>query len=62
MVRAKVISENLLKRKEKRVMSLLKKVIGITLDLLYDEGYLDEDHDQVEVKIIIKSYVPGNLS
>lgn len=62
MVRAKVISENLLKRKEKRVMSLLKKVIGIALDLLYDEGYLDEDHDQVEVKIIIKSDVPDNLS
>lgn len=62
MVRAKVISENLLKRKEKRVMSLLKKVIGVALDLLYDEGYLDEDHDQVEVKIIIKSDVPDNLS
>ena len=52
MVRAKVISENL----------LLKKVIGVALDLLYDEGYLDEDHDEVEVKIIIKSDVPDNLS
>ncbi|MBO5387242.1 MAG: hypothetical protein J6A59_03780 [Lachnospiraceae bacterium] len=62
MVRAKVISENLLKRKEKRVISLLKKVIGVALDLLYDEGYLDEDHDEVEVKIIIKSDVPDNLS
>ena len=62
MVRAKVISENLLKRKEKRVISLLKKVIGVALDLLYDEGYLDEDHDEVEVKIIIKSDVRDNLS
>ena len=62
MVRAKVISENLLKMKEKRVINLLKKVIGIDLDLLYYEGYLDEDHDQVEVNIIIKSDVPDNLS
>lgn len=62
MVRAKVISENLLKRKEKRVISLLKKVIGVALDLLYDEGYLDEDHDEVEIKIIIKSDVRDNLS
>ena len=62
MVRAKVISENLLKRKEKRVISLLKKVIGVALDLLYEEGYLDEDHDEVEVKIIIKSDVSDNLS
>ena len=62
MVRAKVISENLLKRKERRVISLLKKVIGVALDLLYDEGYLDEDHDEVEVKIIIKSDVRDNLS
>lgn len=62
MVRAKVISENLLKRKEKRVISLLKKVIGVALDLLYEEGYLDEDHDEVEVKIIIKSDVRDNLS
>ena len=62
MVRAKVTSENLLKRKEKRVISLLKKVIGVALDLLYDEGYLDEDHDEVEIKIIIKSDVRDNLS
>lgn len=62
MERAKVTSENLLKRKEKRVIGLLKKVIGITLDLLYDEGYLDEDHDEVEVNIIIKSDVRDNLS
>ena len=62
MVRAKVTSENLFKRKEKRVISLLKKVIGVALDLLYDEGYLDEDHDEVEIKIIIKSDVPDNLS
>ena len=62
MVRAKVTSENLFKRKEKRVISLLKKVIGVALDLLYDEGYLVEDHDEVEVKIIIKSDVPDNLS
>ena len=62
MVRAKVTSENLFKRKEKRVISLLKKVIGIALDLLYDEGYLDEDHDEVEIKIIIKSDVRDNLS
>lgn len=57
MVRAKVTSENLLKRKEKRVISLLKKVIGVALDLLYDEGYLDEDHDEVAINIIIKSDV-----
>lgn len=62
MVRAKVTSENLLKRKEKRVISLLKKVIGVALDLLYDEKYLDEDHDEVEVNIIIKSDVRDNLS
>lgn len=62
MVRAKVTSENLLKRKEKRVISLLKKVIGVALDLLYDEKYLDEDHDAVEVNIIIKSDVRDNLS
>ena len=62
MVRAKVISENLLKRKEKIVISLLKKVIAIALDLLYDEGYLDEDHDSVEISIVIKSDVPDNLS
>lgn len=62
MVREKVTSERLLKRKEKRVISLLKKVIDIALDLLYDEGYLDEDHDQVEVNIIIKSDVRDNLS
>ena len=62
MVRAKVTSENLFKRKEKRVISLLKKVIGVALDLLYEEGYLDEDHDEVEVKIIIKSDVRDNLS
>lgn len=62
MVRAKVTSENLFKRKEKRVISLLKKVIGVALDLLYDEGYLDEDHDEVEIKIIIKSDVRDNLS
>lgn len=61
MVRAKVTSENLLKRKEKRVISLLKKVIGVALDLLYDEKYLDEDHDEVEVNIIIKSDVRDNL-
>ena len=62
MVRAKVTSENLFKRKEKRVISLLKKFIGIALDLLYEEGYLDEDHDEVEIKIIIKSDVRDNLS
>ena len=62
MVRAKVISENLVKRKEKRVINLLKKVIGIAIDLLIDEGYLDEDHDEVEVNIIIKSDVRDNLS
>ena len=62
MVKEKVTSERLLKRKEKRVISLLKKVIDIALDLLYDEGYLDEDHDQVEVNIIIKSDVRDNLS
>lgn len=62
MVRAKVTSENLLKRKEKIVISLLKKVIGIAIGLLYDEGYLDEDHDEVEVNIIIKSDVRDNLS
>ena len=62
MERAKVTSENLLKRKEKRVIGLLKKVIGVALDLLYDEGYLDEDHDEVEVNIIIKSDVRDNLS
>lgn len=62
MVREKVTSERLLKRKEKRVISFLKKVIDIALDLLYDEGYLDEDHDQVEVNIIIKSDVRDNLS
>lgn len=62
MVRAKVTSENLFKRKEKRVISLLKKVIGVALDLLYDEGYLDEDHDEVEINIIIKSDVRDNLS
>ena len=62
MVRAKVTSENLLKRKEKRVINLLKKVIGVALDLLCDEGYLDEDHDEVAINIIIKSDVRDNLS
>lgn len=62
MVRAKVTSENLFKSKEKRVISILKKYIGAGLDLLYDEGYLDEDHDAVEVNISIKSDVPDNLS
>lgn len=62
MIRGKVVSKGILKRKDKRVINLLNKVIGIAVDLLYEEGYLDEDHDSVEISIVIKSDVPDNLS
>lgn len=62
MIKGKVVSKGILKRKDKIVINLLNKVIGKALDLLYEEGYLDEDHDSVEISIVIKSDVPDNLS
>lgn len=56
--KAVILKSTMKNRKDKAVVRIIRDIMKITIDYLYDEGYLDPEHDVVELNLMVKTDVP----
>lgn len=56
--KAVILKSTMKNRKDKAVVRIIRDIMKITIDYLYDEGYLDPEHDVVELNLRVKTDVP----